>query len=161
MLQKEGKTYLGILEGLQRASSPLLWWLQHLQSWQHLQNRQGPQFLWWDKQQESRLQEELILALSCRAGQPRAAGTRLEGAELGHGWGDNKGVSIHLSPCLTAHIEPPARRVLRQSQDPRGTLPLSHFRPPWHTPTPSVLGICVEILTQTAEKFKGFWVKFS
>lgn len=39
MLQKEGKTYLGILEGLQRASSPLLWWLQHLQSWQHLQKQ--------------------------------------------------------------------------------------------------------------------------
>lgn len=38
MLQKEWKTYFGtaLLVGLRKVSSPLLWWPQCLQSWQHL-----------------------------------------------------------------------------------------------------------------------------
>lgn len=134
MLQKEGKTYLGILVGLQRDSSSLLWCLHHLQSWQHLQKQAsasvpmvgqtagvtfsggtnpGPFFHSWSAQ-------------GCR---------HMSGRNIGMGRErTNVFPSISAPAWLyTLNMQPEESWGNQRDNSP------SHFRPPWHTPTPIVL----------------------
>lgn len=128
-------------------------------------SRQVPQFPWWDKQQESRFQEELTLALSSTAGQPRAAGTTcLEGIWA---WVGREQMCFHPSQPLLDRKHWTCSLMFKHEHESwgnqRDNSPLSFQTTLTHTYSNSALrlGIWVEILTQTTEKFRGFQIKFS
>lgn len=159
MLQKEGKTYLGILVGLQRDSSSLLWCLHHLQSWQHLQKQASAS----------------VPMVGQTAGVTFSGGTNP--GPFFHSWsaqgcrhmsGRNMGMGRERTNVFPSISAPAWLYTLNMQPEEswgnqRDNSPLSFQTTLTHTYSNSALrlGIWVEILTQTTEKFQGLQVKFS
>lgn len=122
--------------------------------------RQAPQIPWWDKQQESRFWEELTLALFAQLGSPGLQAFVWKELNLGMA-----GETPNKFPSTSAPAWPYTLNVQPGDSwgNQRDHSPLPLQTTPAHTYSNSALRleIWVERLTQTAEKFQGFQVKFS
>lgn len=153
--RKRAKHFLGILVGLQRTSRPLLWWLQHLQSW-HLQKRAsasvpmvgqtaGVTFSGGTIPVPSFLAQLVSPGLQARVRKEFSLGMGGEGTNV------FPSTSAPAWQC-TLNVQPG-----ESWGNQRNNCPLS-FQ---NTLACTLSNIWVEILIQTAEKFQGFQVKFS
>lgn len=132
--RKREKHFLGILVGLQRTSRPLLWWLQHLQNWRHLQKRASVS----------------VPMVGQTAGVTFSGGTipvpflhswsaqgcrHVSGRSWAWAWVGREQMCFHPPQPLLDRAHWTSSQ--ESPEETKRTIFLSHFRPLWHAPNPT------------------------